>query len=82
MDRLKQLNTRWVIVWQSKGESPTICFRNCLPLIFRTKKEAKACIDKMYAHLNKPEFKYLRKAPTNWRLPKAKKANITFDVLL
>lgn len=65
---------RWAVKWNEFDDS-WIMWRNCLPLLFRTRKEARAWIAKNYGYIR--TRKDLRTAPHHWRLPTAVLVTVT-----
>ena len=55
---------RWTVKWH-----PGIMWHNCDPLLFQTRREARAYIEKQYGYIKTRAD--LRRDPYNWRLPKA-----------
>lgn len=67
-------NTRWAVKWRSTHES-CLMWRQCLPLLFRTRKEARAWIEANYGYIRtRPD---LRAAPHGWRMPQAVLVTVT-----
>ena len=72
----------WGLLWRSKnklnGITEHLIYRNCVPLIFRTRKQAREWADTHYGYIrNRPD---LRREPHGWRLPKPVKIEISFHV--
>lgn len=59
----------WAAKWQQKGGRENLLHENCLPVIFRTKRECQSWIKERYGYIAKR--KDLRTAPHHWRMPKA-----------
>lgn len=63
--------TIWGLLWRSKnrlsGVSEHLLYENCLPLLFATKKEARAYAERNYGYIKtRPD---LRQEPHGWRMP-------------
>lgn len=62
----------YAIFWHSKnflhGEKISLIYNNGIPLIFRTRKEAREYADKNYGYIK--VRKDLREAPFGFRMPK------------
>ena len=62
----------WGALWYSKnildGITKHIIYENCLPALFRTKKEAMQFIKQKYGYI--ATRKDLREEPHGWRMPK------------
>lgn len=66
--------TRWAVKWRSTHES-WLMSRQCLPLLFTTRKEARAWIEENYGYIRtRPD---LRAAPHGWRMPQAVLVTVT-----
>ncbi len=68
----------WAVRWHSRnkldGDTKHILYENCLPMLFRTRKEARVWIENKYGYIrSRPD---LRGEPHGWRLPKAIKVVI------
>lgn len=59
---------RWTVEWRSKYDHH-IMWDRCFPLLFKTRKEARAWIEDHYSH-NRTRVD-LRSAPHHWRMPRA-----------
>ena len=57
---------RWGALWRDK-ESEHFLFENRIPMLFRTRREARAYIDERYGYIR--QRKDLRQAPHFWRIP-------------
>ena len=72
----------WGIRWHSKnrsdGVSEHLMYKGCLPLLFTTRREARAYIQKWYGYIKERDD--LRREPHGWRLPTAVKVSITEEV--
>ena len=60
---------RWGVRWRKTGIIPSeyIVYENSLPVLFRTRAEARAWIDKRYGYIRRR--KDLRNWPHSWRIP-------------
>jgi hypothetical protein len=60
---------RWGVRWRNTGVSPAehIMYENRLPVLFRTRSEARAWIDQTFGYIRKR--KDLRSYPFCWRIP-------------
>ncbi len=72
----------WAAQWHSKnkldGEVKHICYENCLPALFRTRKECRAWIKETYGYIaGRPD---LQDEPHGWRMPQAIKVIILPEV--
>lgn len=65
------MTTRWSVKWH-----PGIMWHNCQPLLFFTRREARAFIQEHYGYIKTRED--LRRPPHNWRLPTA--VRVTVDI--
>lgn len=78
----KSPTVRWGALWYSKnkldGITSHIVFKNLMPALFLTKKEAKEFIKKEYGYIAKR--KDLRGEPFGWRMPKP--VRIMFSVFI
>lgn len=68
----------WAVKWASRnrmnGVQEHLTRKDCVPILFRTKREAIKWIDSNYAYLRaRPD---LRSEPFGWRRPKAVKVKI------
>ena len=68
----------WAAQWYSKnhldGERRHILYRDCLPALFRTRRECRAFIKDRYGYIKERED--LRRQPHGWRLPRAIKVKV------
>jgi hypothetical protein len=64
---VKQYPRRWATT--SVHDRGIIMWDKCLPLLFKTRREARAWIEERYSYVK--TRKDLRSPPHNWRLPKA-----------
>ena len=64
------LPTRWAVKWDR-----AVMWHRCLPLLFRTRREARAWIEEKYGYIK--TRKDLRSAPHHWRLPTAVLVTVT-----
>jgi len=69
----------WAAEWHSKnlldGERRHIIYNNCLPALFRTRRECREFIKDKYGYIaERPD---LRDEPHGWLLPQAVKVIIT-----
>lgn len=77
---MKELtSSAWAALWYSKTNmddiTEHIIYDDCLPALFRTRKECLVYINKRYGYIrNRPD---LRAEPHGWRLPRAIKVSIT-----
>lgn len=70
--------TLWAAQWHSRnkteGDKKHICYENCMPVIFRTRAEARKWIELRYGFIKtRPD---LKQEPHGWRLPRAIKVGI------
>ncbi|KKN76881.1 hypothetical protein LCGC14_0365320 [marine sediment metagenome] len=68
----------WAAEWRSKniqdGESRHILYDNCLPALFRTRRECREYIKARYGYIaHCPD---LQTEPHGWKVPKAIKVDI------
>lgn len=70
---------KWGALWHSKnkvdGVTEHILRENCVPVLFRTRQEARDWIEEKYGYLK--HRKDLRSEPHGWKLPKPVKVKIT-----
>ena len=68
----------WAGQWYSRckldGVTTYILYENCLPVLFRTRRECRAYIDKRYGYIR--DRADLRAEPHGWRLPRAIKVRV------
>lgn len=69
----------WAALWKSKnrldGVTRYIIYKDCKPVLFMTRKEARGWINKNYGYIK--TRKDLRAEPHGWRLPEAIKVKIS-----
>ena len=68
--------TRWAVKWICLDDS-WIMWRKRLPLLFTTRKEARAWIEENYGFIR--TRKDLRDAPHYWRMPRAVLVTVRLD---
>ena len=72
----------WAGMWRSKnkldGITEHLLYEDCIPVLFRTRKSAKAWIDKKFGYIR--SRKDLRSEPYGWRLPHP--VRVTVDAAL
>lgn len=65
----------WAGQWYSRnrldGVTRYLLYDNCLPVLFRTRREIREYIEKRYGYIK--DRKDLRVEPHGWRLPRAVK---------
>lgn len=66
------MSTRWGIKWHVG-----IMWKDCMPLLFLTRKEAREYIHDEYGYIK--HRKDLRSPPHNWRLPRAIRVNVILE---
>lgn len=70
---------RWGALWHSKnhrdGITEHLCFQNCLPILFTTRRQCRDWIRTRYGYIKKRAD--LRKEPHGWRIPRPMKVTIT-----
>lgn len=70
---MKRRVFKWGLRWEQTnrldGHRQWIMWENCLPLVFQTRKEARAWADKNYGYIK--TRKDLRIEPHGWRFPRA-----------
>ena len=68
----------WAGEWYSKnhldGITKHLLYENCLPVLFRTRREIREYIEKKYGYIK--DRKDLRDEPHGWRLPRAVKVKL------
>lgn len=69
---------RWGIL-VTHGDDMYLHMRHCIPLLFKTKREASVCIRQDFGYITKRSD--LRKPPHNWRMPKPVRVTVTVDTL-
>jgi hypothetical protein len=72
---------KWGLIWHSlntlEGERRLIMFDRGKPLLFRTRREARAYAETAYGYIKKrPD---LRQEPHGWRFPRAVRVRVTFE---
>lgn len=75
----QRICSAWAALWQSEnkmdGKTRYIIYRNLLPALFKTRKQARDYIEKEYSYIrNRPD---LKAEPHGWRMPKAIRVTIT-----
>jgi hypothetical protein len=64
---------RWAGKWNS-GDHHHLLYENCLPMLFRTRAQARAWIELKYGYIRRrPD---LQGAPFKWRVPVAIKVRV------
>lgn len=63
----------WAAKWTSGGKSHLLR-RECVPVLFRTRRECRAWIRKHYGYI--AARKDLRDAPHHWRIPRAVRVKV------
>lgn len=60
---------RWSVRWHQAGAHPDehIVYENCMPVMFRTRAEARSWIEKKFGYIRQRED--LRSFPYQWRIP-------------
>jgi hypothetical protein len=70
--------TLWAGQWRSKnsldGKIEHVLYENCLPVLFRTRKDARDYIQTKYGYIKTRTD--LREEPFGWRMPKVVKVEI------
>lgn len=68
----------WGALWHSKnnidGLTQYLLSENCLPVLFKTRREARIWIEGRYGYIKSRSD--LRKEPHGWRLPRAVKVSV------
>jgi len=68
----------WGGQWYSRnrldGVTRHLLYDNCLPVLFRTRRECREYIEREYGYIK--DRKDLRGEPHGWRLPKAVKVGV------
>ena len=63
---------RWGALWHSEnkldGIKEYLCFENCLPVLFVTRRQCRDWITTKYGYIKKRED--LQKEPHGWRMPR------------
>lgn len=66
---------KWPIRWAAMSPwSDSICFENCVPVLFRTRREAQEWTEKKYGYIR--QRLDLSAAPHHWRLKSPVKVKI------
>ena len=73
----------WGVLWISKGgldgdDQHLVRNSDCLPVLFKTRREAKAWIDENYGYIK--TRKDLRAYPHGWRLPIPVKVHLGYTL--
>ena len=62
---------KWGVLWKQEnildGEQEHLIYRNGVPIILQTRKEARAWINKNYGYIK--ERKDLQEEPHGWKMP-------------
>jgi hypothetical protein len=68
---------RWGVRWRQVGPRPIehLMYEDRLPVIFRTRAEARSWIDRKYGYIR--ERKDLKSAPHFWRMPSPIRVKVT-----
>ena len=70
---------RWGAMWHSEcrreGVTEHLCFENCLPVLFVTRRACREWIYSRYGYIK--TRKDLRDEPHGWRMPRPVRATIT-----
>lgn len=70
---------RWGLLWRSRnlvdGETQHIIMCDCLPVLFRTRREARAYASEHLGYI-RPRLD-LRREPHGWRMPQPVRLTIT-----
>lgn len=78
---MQETVTRWGLLWHSKnyldGERKHIMFENCQPLLFKTRREARAYADKRYGYIRGAAD--LKAEPHGWRFPRAIRVEVSLS---
>jgi hypothetical protein len=67
---MKHFVVRWGGLWRDRAKdecSEHLLFEDCIPVLFRTRQEARAYIERKYGYIK--TRKDLRTHPHYWRLP-------------
>lgn len=80
MRRRRPEPVRWAVLWRSvnrlDGVTEDWCWENGSPLLFKTRREARAYIKHEYGYIaTRPD---LRAEPHGWRVPRALKVRVVF----
>ena len=78
MNRLESA-VRWAVRWRNVGFSPSehILYEDRMPVMFRTRAEARAYIDQKFGYIR--TRKDLRTWPHCWRIPQPIRAKVVPD---
>ena len=75
---------RWGALWHSNnrldGMREHLCFENCLPVLFVTRKQCRAWITKTHGYIK--TRRDLRDEPHGWRMPRPVRVTITPNMVL
>ena len=69
------MKTYWSLKWHHAHDPGHIIHRGCVPVLFRTRKEAVAFREETFGYIRKR--KDLRSAPHFWRMPKLIKVTVS-----
>ena len=74
----------WGVLWRSRnkldGAREHLVRRDCVPALFRTRREAREFIDREYGYIRKRQD--LRAEPHGWKVPVAVKVTVTVTVMV
>lgn len=74
----KQHTTRcWALLWHSRQSGALLIRKGYLPMLFRTREEAREWRDRHYGYIR--HRRDLRDPPHNWRLPRPVRVTITVE---
>lgn len=72
------MRTTWAGLWRSEnrrdGKTEHLLYRDCLPCLFRTRREAREYIEQRYGYIRGRED--LKTEPHGWRVPVAVKVRV------
>ncbi len=73
--------TRWGLLWHSKnrknGVSECIIYRNCVPALFVTRREARNYAKRRYGYIKTRTD--LRGEPWGWRMPRPVRLTVSVE---
>jgi len=76
---LAECGTYWAALWRSRNEldgvTEHLIHRDCVPVLFRTRRQTREFIQKEYGYIR--TRKDLRQEPFGWRVPRAVKVCVT-----
>ncbi len=74
---------RWALLWRSHnrldGHRANIINEDCLPVLFRTRREARAYAERKFGYIK--TSKDLRQEPHGWKFPRPVRVRVVLEVM-